>query len=149
MITVAPVTLELRGVRLEPMTPAHADALVAAASDGKLWELWYTAIPEPDKAAKYVEDALEGQRAGAEPGRLERLAHLRGQLHQQIFRVGDVNVQHIAAWCGPAVTPRMKSANGFQRQCHGSTGRGSLARTRKSRSDALTGDSPSRSAVAR
>jgi RimJ/RimL family protein N-acetyltransferase len=64
MITLAPVTLESRGVRLEPMTSGHADALVAAANDGKLWELWYTAIPAPDKAAKYVEDALEGQRAG-------------------------------------------------------------------------------------
>jgi len=33
MINVQPVTLESRGVRLEPMTPDHHDALVAAASD--------------------------------------------------------------------------------------------------------------------
>lgn len=64
MITIAPVTLESGSVRLEPMTATHAQALVEAANDGKLWELWYTAIPFPDKAAKYVEDALEGQRAG-------------------------------------------------------------------------------------
>lgn len=64
MITVAPITLESRGVRLEPMTTAHADNLVAAATDGRLWELWYTAVPAPDRAAKYIEDALEGQRAG-------------------------------------------------------------------------------------
>jgi RimJ/RimL family protein N-acetyltransferase len=64
MITVAPVTLESRGVRLEPLTPAHVDALIEAASDGKLWDLWYTAIPAPDKAAKYVEDALAGLRDG-------------------------------------------------------------------------------------
>ena len=64
MIHVAPVTLESRGVRLEPMQPSHVDALIAAASDGKLWELWYTAIPAPDMAAKYVEDALAGQRSG-------------------------------------------------------------------------------------
>lgn len=65
MISVSPVTLESRGVRLEPMTAAHVDALVVAASDGKLWDLWYTAIPAPDKAARYVEDALEGQTNGS------------------------------------------------------------------------------------
>jgi N-acetyltransferase len=65
VITVAPVTLESRGVRLEPMTPAHVDALIAAATDGRLWELWYTAIPAPDKAAKYIEDALAGQVEGS------------------------------------------------------------------------------------
>ncbi len=64
MITIAPVTLESRGIRLEPLERGHVDALVAAASDGKLWELWYTAVPTPDKAAEYIEDALAGQRAG-------------------------------------------------------------------------------------
>jgi RimJ/RimL family protein N-acetyltransferase len=64
MITVTPVTLESRGVRLEPMTVGHVDALIAAATDGKLWELWYTAIPAPDMAAKYIDDALAGQRDG-------------------------------------------------------------------------------------
>ena len=64
MITLAPVTLEGHGVRLEPMMAAHVEALGTAATDGKLWELWYTAIPEPVKTAAYVETALEGQRAG-------------------------------------------------------------------------------------
>lgn len=64
MITLAPVTLEGHGVRLEPLVPAHVDALGAAAADGRLWELWFTAIPEPAKTAAYVETALEGQRAG-------------------------------------------------------------------------------------
>jgi N-acetyltransferase len=64
MIRVAPVTLESRGVRLEPLETRHTEALVTAARDGNLWELWYTAIPAPDKAAKYVEDALAGQRDG-------------------------------------------------------------------------------------
>lgn len=64
MIAVSPVTLEARGVRLEPMTPSHVDALIAAASDGRLWDLWYTAIPSPENAAKYVADALAGQQDG-------------------------------------------------------------------------------------
>ena len=64
MINVQPVTLESRGVRLEPMTPDHHDALVAAASDGNLWELWFTAVPEPKETRTYIETALAGQRAG-------------------------------------------------------------------------------------
>ena len=64
MIAPAPLTLEGNGIRLEPLTVGHADALTAAASDGKLWELWYTSVPEPGQTKKYIEDALEGQRAG-------------------------------------------------------------------------------------
>jgi len=45
MIDVHPVTLERDGIRLEPLTPDHATALGAAASDGKLWELWFTSVP--------------------------------------------------------------------------------------------------------
>lgn len=64
MITPAPVELEGHGVRLEPMNASHASALRDAASDGRLWELWFTAIPEPDKVDTYIDAALEGQRAG-------------------------------------------------------------------------------------
>lgn len=64
MIHPAAVILEGRGVRLEPLTPEHHDGLIAAASDGKLWELWYTSVPEPGQTAKYIADALEGQKAG-------------------------------------------------------------------------------------
>ena len=64
MITLAPVTLEGQGVRLEPLDPAHAPDLVAAASDGRLWELWFTAVPEPERFPAYIEDALAGQTAG-------------------------------------------------------------------------------------
>ncbi len=64
MITLAPIPLEGHGVRLEPLEPAHANDLVAAASDGRLWELWFTAVPEPPRFAAYIEDALAGQKAG-------------------------------------------------------------------------------------
>jgi RimJ/RimL family protein N-acetyltransferase len=64
MITLSDCVLEGNGVRLEPLTPAHAKDLAAAAADGKLWELWYTAVPSPDQAEKYIADALDGQRAG-------------------------------------------------------------------------------------
>lgn len=64
MINPRPITLEGGGVRLEPLTEQHRDGLVAAAGDGKLWELWFTAVPNPDQAAKYIADALAGQQAG-------------------------------------------------------------------------------------
>jgi N-acetyltransferase len=64
MIVPAPVTLEGHGVRLEPLTPSHAGALGTAASDGRLWELWYTSVPAPDETDAYIAAALDGQRAG-------------------------------------------------------------------------------------
>lgn len=64
MIHLQPVTLEAHGVRLEPLRPEHADGLEAAVQDGRLWELWFTAVPEPGGAAAYVDAALAGQREG-------------------------------------------------------------------------------------
>jgi N-acetyltransferase len=64
MIEVRPVVLEGRGIRLEPLEPGHRDALAAAAADGRLWELWYTAVPPPEGLDKYVADALQAQRDG-------------------------------------------------------------------------------------
>jgi RimJ/RimL family protein N-acetyltransferase len=64
MLEPTPVTLEGHGVRLEPLTAEHHDALVAAATDGRLWELWYTSVPEPARTADYIADALAGQREG-------------------------------------------------------------------------------------
>ena len=64
MIVLSPVTLEGHGVRLEPLAASHAPGLSAAASDGQLWELWFTFVPEPDHITPYIEEALEGQRTG-------------------------------------------------------------------------------------
>lgn len=59
-----PVTLEGWGVRLEPLTREHHDGLVAAASDGELWNLFYTSVPEPEQVHAYISGALAGQAAG-------------------------------------------------------------------------------------
>jgi RimJ/RimL family protein N-acetyltransferase len=64
VIKCEPVALSRGGVRLEPMQPKHADGLRAAATDGKLWELWYTAVPLPDQFPAYIETALKGQADG-------------------------------------------------------------------------------------
>lgn len=54
-----PVTLELNGIRLEPLAPRHAEGLRAAAQDGELWKLRITSVPEPDQADAYIATALE------------------------------------------------------------------------------------------
>lgn len=64
MINLSPVTLEGHGVRLEPMAPSHRDDIAAAAADGRLWELWFTAVPTADQAEAYIDKALQGQRDG-------------------------------------------------------------------------------------
>lgn len=64
MIYLQPITLEGHGVRLEPLTLEHHDGLVAAASDGQLWNLWYTSVPGPDQTRAYIDAALDGQKAG-------------------------------------------------------------------------------------
>jgi RimJ/RimL family protein N-acetyltransferase len=64
LIQVAPATLEGHGVRLEPLSKEHEKGLMDAAKDGRLWELFFTSVPEPEKTAKYIEDALKGQERG-------------------------------------------------------------------------------------
>jgi len=64
MIELRPVVLEAHGIRLEPMTHEHADGIAAAAADGKLWELWFTAVPKPEETRGFIKHALAGQEAG-------------------------------------------------------------------------------------
>jgi len=61
---VQPIVLEARGIRLEPLSSEHHEALATAAADGRLWEYWFIAVPPPEGMRTYVADALEGQRAG-------------------------------------------------------------------------------------
>lgn len=64
MIKPKPALLEGYGVRLEPMAREHRQGLEAAAADGKLWELWFTSVPEPGQAEAYIATALAGLEAG-------------------------------------------------------------------------------------
>lgn len=64
MIDLQPAVLEGGGIRLEPLALEHHEALAAASTDGRLWELWFTAVPPPDGMQKYVADALQGQGDG-------------------------------------------------------------------------------------
>jgi RimJ/RimL family protein N-acetyltransferase len=59
MIRPEPLTLEFNGIRLEPLALHHADGLRAAASDGELWNLRITSVPEPHETEAYIRTALE------------------------------------------------------------------------------------------
>ena len=47
MVWPKPTTLSLHNVRLEPLSKDHLDDLIVAVKDGKLYNHWYTSIPEP------------------------------------------------------------------------------------------------------
>src|SRR5690606_23895959 len=59
-----PPTLQGAHVRLEPLQPAHAAGLRAAAADGELWTLWYTNVPAPAEVDAWIESALARQARG-------------------------------------------------------------------------------------
>jgi RimJ/RimL family protein N-acetyltransferase len=64
VITLERRVLEGHGVRLEPLVAEHAEGLKLAAADGRLWELWFTVVPEPDAVSTYIDTALAGEKAG-------------------------------------------------------------------------------------
>jgi N-acetyltransferase len=61
---VIPVTLSLRGVRIEPLALNHEEGLRQAAMDGELWKLRITSVPEPENTRAYIETALKMREDG-------------------------------------------------------------------------------------
>ena len=64
MAFTEPVTLRGTHATLEPLSVEHHDALIAAASDGQLWKLWYTSVPRPEAMITEIERRLECQNKG-------------------------------------------------------------------------------------
>jgi RimJ/RimL family protein N-acetyltransferase len=54
------------GIRLEPLSKAHAEGLQLASADGEIWKLHYTTAPGPDlgSVSAYIDSALHGQQEG-------------------------------------------------------------------------------------
>jgi N-acetyltransferase len=65
MTAIAPVTLRGKYVTLEPLSEDHHDGLVEAASDGELWNLWYTSVPRPEGMRAEIRRRLALQETGA------------------------------------------------------------------------------------
>ena len=63
-MNLAPVTLEGRVVRLEPLGLHHLDALCAVGLEPALWAFTTMQITTPEQLRGYVETALAEQRAG-------------------------------------------------------------------------------------
>jgi RimJ/RimL family protein N-acetyltransferase len=60
------VVLRGRHVSLEPLQPAHVQALREAARDGELSRLWFTSVPPADGMDEYIRVALAGEGAGTD-----------------------------------------------------------------------------------
>ncbi|KUZ64522.1 GCN5 family acetyltransferase [Burkholderia ubonensis] len=68
-MTASPVlpeqpTLTGEHVELQPLNASHAQALLAAAADGQLWNLRVTVVPGPDTIDAYLATALQGSAEG-------------------------------------------------------------------------------------
>ena len=90
---LGPVTLEGRGLRLEPLSFEHHDELVAAAADGKLGPSEWYAISKVQEAEQQA--MLAAKLAGASRDQLEQ--------HGRKLRNGDahgikVNQLRIPPW---------------------------------------------------
>ncbi len=60
------LTLEGELVKLIPLEETHREGLLKAASDGKLWELWYTSVPSSQNIDNYINTTLEHRLNGVE-----------------------------------------------------------------------------------
>jgi N-acetyltransferase len=63
-MNIHPVTLDGKGVRLEPLTQAHHAQLCEAGFDEELWRLTTTIIRTPEDMKKYIDTALKDSADG-------------------------------------------------------------------------------------
>ena len=60
------IILDGKLIKLIPLQKSHKDLLLESASDGELWNLWFTSVPSEKTINKYLDFALsekENQRA--------------------------------------------------------------------------------------
>lgn len=56
------ITLNGRLVTLQPLSPQHLSGLQEAASDGELWNLFFTSVPKPDHMQNWIDTAITLQK---------------------------------------------------------------------------------------
>ena len=64
-MVIAPVVLEGRHVRLEPLSPEHTSGLADVGLDHLLWKWIPTPVRTPEEMSVYVETALKEQATGS------------------------------------------------------------------------------------
>ena len=52
-----PIVLDGQYVRLEPISTNHKEGLCAAISDGELWNLFWTNVPNPEDIDQFLDNA--------------------------------------------------------------------------------------------
>lgn len=60
------LSLEGEHVGLIPLEKKHKKDLLKAASDGSLWELWFTSVPSEKTIEQYINRALDQKEKGLE-----------------------------------------------------------------------------------
>jgi N-acetyltransferase len=63
-MTIEPVILNGRGVRLEPLRAEHLEPLCAIGFDGSIWRWTANIVSTRDEMAAYIADALDRQNRG-------------------------------------------------------------------------------------
>ncbi len=63
-MSIEPVVLEGKYVRLEPLSDGHRDGLCRAITDGELWNLFVTIVPHPDDIEQFLANAKKAQEMG-------------------------------------------------------------------------------------
>lgn len=89
-----PHDLVLRGKHLvlEPMLDEHVDDLVQAASDGKLWKLKVTEVPDAKGMPAYVQSALSEREQGVQlPFVVRRISDQRIVGTTRYYFLNDAN----------------------------------------------------------
>ncbi len=90
MKTLELLTLRGAHVTLEPLSMDHHDDLVQAASDGELWNLWYTSVPRPENMREEIDRRLALQSEGSMLAFTTRLnVPVSGLPHRSKTRIPD------------------------------------------------------------
>jgi RimJ/RimL family protein N-acetyltransferase len=58
MSWLAPAVLRDEYVALEPLSQTHLADLIESATDGELWKLWYTTVPQPENVSAEIDRRL-------------------------------------------------------------------------------------------
>jgi RimJ/RimL family protein N-acetyltransferase len=58
------IELVSASIKLVPLRVEHANSLISAASDGDLWDLWFTGVPNEESINEYIQHALSEQSKG-------------------------------------------------------------------------------------
>ncbi len=106
MLTVQPVTLAGRVVRLEPLSVAHAPDLAEAGADETIWR-WmpYGPVTTPERMRAWVEEILSRQARGTDL--VFAVIHLASGRAVGSTRYMDIRPEHRGleiggTWYGPA-----------------------------------------------